>query len=157
MPYKNRVVNNLHSHTSRVIHSSMAANVSTNWRSDYYKFKGYSYAQVLKNSSSMGQNQNKGTIKIFPNFAWPSKGTSTRIQLKNSPKVTPKASQVKTGICGPHSGQYFNFKLLDGNEVTLVHLKENVTDLIWLIQHNPQNLRILGHFKMTKVLFLQHF
>ena len=56
-----------------------------------------------------------------------------------------------------NSGQYFNFKLLDGNEVTLVHLKENVTDFIWLIQHNPQNLRILGHFKMTKVLFLQHF
>ena len=102
MPNKNRVVNNLHSHTSRVIHSSMAANVSTNWRSDYHKFKGYSYAQVLKNSSSMGQNQNKGTSKTFPNFVWPSKGTCTRIQLKSSPKVTPKGSQVKTGKYCPH-------------------------------------------------------
>ena len=101
MPYKNRVVSNLHLHRSRIIHSSTAANVSTNWRSDYYKFKGYSYAQVLKNSSSTGQNQNKGTTKKFPNFVLPGKGTCPRIQSKNSPKVTPKGSQVKTEICCP--------------------------------------------------------
>ena len=51
----------------------------------------------VKNSSPTGQNQNQGTTKKLPNFVWPSKGTCPRVQSKNSPKVTPKGSQVKTG------------------------------------------------------------
>ena len=95
MPYSNRMTSNSQCYTSRVIHSSTAVSSSSNWRADYYKFKGYSYAQVLKNSARTGQNQIKNSIKQISRSVWPSKKSVKKFQSKSGFNMAPQSARVK--------------------------------------------------------------
>ena len=87
------LVNNPYPKRTRVINASTVVNSSTNWRLDYYKFKGYSYAQVLKNVKS---NATKN-----PTPALPRKGVHHKMQVKNKLRVTHKPLVVKAKKSSP--------------------------------------------------------
>ena len=50
---------------------------------------------MLKNLGCNGQDKVKGTTNKFPNSVLPSKGTCSKIQVKNRPKVARKVPLVK--------------------------------------------------------------
>ena len=95
------MTSNSHSYSSRVIHSSTAVSSSSNWRADYYKFKGYSYAQVLTKSARTGQNQIKSSIKESSRSVWPSKELAKKSQSKSS-NMAPQSTQVKVEKLCPY-------------------------------------------------------
>ena len=89
------MASNPHSYSSRVFHSTTAVSSSSNWRADYYKFKGYSYAQVLKKSAATGQNQSKNTKNINSRSVRPSKGLAKTFQSKSGSNMSPQGAHVK--------------------------------------------------------------
>ena len=101
VPNKQKLVNNPNPMRSRVIHSSTVVNSSTNWRLDYYKFRGYSYAQVLQNSAYNGRDKVKCSANKASTPVLPSMGIHPIIQVKNKPRVAQRVLVVKAEKSSP--------------------------------------------------------
>ena len=161
VPHKNKLVNNPYPNSTRVINASTGVNGSTNWRLDYYKFKGYSYAQVLKNSTCNGHNVNSSATKN-PTPALPRKEVHPKMQVKNKLRVTHKPLVVKAKKSGPQAkvgpAEYkipcFNrFSPLD-HQHTVIEPSSNV-DTLRLDNHYHNGVTGPGKKKMKNRLTSQ--
>ena len=107
--------------TARVITSnSSAAGESTNWRADYHKFKGSTFAQVVKSKSSRTHKLQKVSNQI-PNIKNTKTGvTPVRVQV---PVLTVSKSNNNAKTCKQYrsTGKPHTIKVSATNEQIVCH------------------------------------
>ena len=102
--YKNKL------YKARIVYTNSNNNgTSSNWRADYHKFKGLTYAQVveLKSSYRASNNQKLRVIRVESQYQAQSKLTrQTSSQIVPPVKTVGKSNKVKVNTTKPTVSSY---------------------------------------------------
>ena len=102
--YKNKL------YKARIVYTNSHNNgTSSNWRADYHKFKGLTYAQIveLKSSNKDSKNQKPRVSRVESQYQAQSKFTrQTRSQIVPPAKTVGKSNKVKVSTTKPTVSSY---------------------------------------------------